>query len=154
MLNFPAALKWCVAFVIAQWLMLPDITRSLLLGLVILMALDYVTGMAAAWVSKSVSSEIGSRGLVKKGLILILLLSVHILERLAGIELHLEATGAIGFAVNEVISVIENCARAGVWMPEKLVAALIAVQKLRGSGATAEQLAQLRAGIGKNTGKS
>lgn len=143
-INLPAAVKWCMVFVIAQWAAVPDPSKSILIVLVGLMALDYCTGICAAYITKKMSSEIGGRGIIKKGLMLCLLLAAHLLEKASGIELHLEFAGALGFCVNEGISIVENCAKAGVWVPAGLVEALITVQKLKGSGATPEQLAKLR----------
>lgn len=143
-LSFPAIMKWLVAFAVAQWMAVPMDSRTVLQILVALMAVDYLTGLFSAFVTKTVSSEIGLRGLVKKGMVLCLLLASHLMEKLSGIELHLEFAGAIGCSVNEGISIVENCANAGVWVPGQVVDALIAIKKIKGGGATPEQLAQLR----------
>lgn len=101
----------------------------MLVALVGLMALDYFTGLGAAFVTKTVSSDTGIKGLLKKAMMLSVLLAAHFLEKSVGIELHLETAGAIGFVVNEGISITENCNRAGVWIPPTILNALA---KLKG----------------------
>lgn len=143
-LSVPAVGKWIFAFLVAQWVAVPDASRAMMEALVSLMAMDYVTGLSAAYTNKTLAYQIGARGLVKKGLMILLLMTAHIVERISGIELHLEFAGALGFAINEAISIVQNCAECGIWVPSSLVEALITVKKLKGTGATPEQLAALR----------
>lgn len=138
-ISFPAALKWLAVFLVAQWVLIPSTVRTL----VILMAVDYAFGVATAFVRKKVSSAIGFRGLIRKMMVLALLLVIHVAEQQAGIELHIEQFGAMGYCVNELISIVENCAKAGIPIPAQLVTALLTVKHLRMQGATAEQLAEL-----------
>jgi toxin secretion/phage lysis holin len=135
-ISIPALAKWLVAFVIAEWISLPGSMRTL----VIFMAIDYASGLAVGFMRKELSSAIGLRGLVRKGMVLLLLLTVHIAEQNAGADLRLEHIGALGYMVNEIISIIENCARAGVPIPAQLVSALMSMQNLRGRPATGDEL--------------
>ena len=140
----PVLGKWVFAFVIAQWISIPLNNRHVLIALLALQVLDFVTGPAAAYETDLVSSAIGAKGIVRKALTMILLLTAHLIEKISDIELNLEFVGAIGFAVNEAISITENCGRAGLFIPKSLATALIALRDLKGDGATPEQLAQLR----------
>lgn len=137
--HYMAGVKWLAAIVVAQWLQVPNIMRAL----IVLMAIDYLTGFIAAIRKKSVSSEIGWWGLVRKLVTLILLLACHLIEATLGAEWRIEQIAAIGYCINETISVIENCSRIGVPIPAQLVSALSTVKHLRGREATAEQLRDL-----------
>ena len=143
-ISLPAVGKWVFVFVVAQWLSVPEASRSAMIALIILMVVDFVTGLCSAFINKTLASAVNARALIRKGLIFLILLTAHVMERLAGIELHLEFAGAAGFAINEGIAILENCALCGVWIPASLVDALIKVKNIRGEGATEEQLAQLR----------
>jgi toxin secretion/phage lysis holin len=135
-ISVPAIVKWLAAFAVVEWLQLPASMRAL----VIFMSIDYASGLAVGFMRKELSSAIGLRGLVRKGMVLLLLLTVHIAEQNTGADLRLEHIGALGYMVNEIISIVENCARAGVPIPAQLVSALMSVQNLRGRPATGDEL--------------
>jgi toxin secretion/phage lysis holin len=137
--SFSAVVKWLAALLMARWLTMPAALRIL----VCLMIIDYVFGVATAYLTGQLSSRIGLRGLVKKGLVLGLLLAIHLGENFSGIELNLEQIGAMGYAVNELISVVENAARAGLPIPAQFIDALLAAKRLKMARATPEQLDQL-----------
>ena len=91
---------------------------------------DYLTGIMVAILEKKISSEIGFKGIFKKVLIFILVGIAHI------IDLNLIKNGsAIRTAViffyvaNEGISIIENAAKIGLPVPEKLIAVLEQLKK-------------------------
>lgn len=91
---------------------------------------DYLTGIMVAILEKKISSEIGFKGIFKKVLIFILVGIAHI------IDLNLIKNGsAIRTAVicfyvaNEGISIIENAAKIGLPIPEKLIAVLEQLKK-------------------------
>lgn len=142
-ISIGALIKWGIAFCVAQWFAVDQPSRTMLIALVALMAMDYITGLASAIVTHSVNSDVAVYGLIRKGLILALILTLHILESAAGIELHLELMGALGFVVNEAISIVENCARAGIPVPAKAVEVLITVKRVYVHRATPEQIAEL-----------
>ncbi len=141
--SLPAVAKWLCAFLLAQWLALAEPSRRALTVLVYLMAIDYATGLISAYVNRDLSSRTGVDGLLRKGMTILLILTCHIAELGTGIELHLEMAGAIGFAINEFISIVENCAKTGVWVPGQVVEVLLAIKKIKAKGATAEQLRAL-----------
>ena len=136
--SYLAAVRWVSAFAVTEWVRVPGAMQVLL----IFMAFDYVTGIMSAVVCREVSSSKAWRGLVRKGLILMLLTAAIIGQRMAGIDLHVEQAGAVGFTVSEFISIIENCAKAGVPIPAALVSALVAAKKLR-RAATPEEIKDL-----------
>lgn len=99
------------------------------------MGLDYVTGVICAAMGRSTKTEDGAfrssaafLGLTKKLLMLVIVALAVLVDRLIGTE-GICRVAAIGFyAVNEGLSIIENCSRMGVPFPQSLIALL---EKLR-----------------------
>ncbi|WP_372631755.1 holin family protein [Cohnella sp.] len=88
--------------------------------LLVLMAVDYITGVAAALKEGSgLNSNIGFWGLFKKGLILLVMIITHRLDVLLGADLIMG--GAVFFYIaNELLSIIENYGRLGLPLPDRL----------------------------------
>lgn len=100
--------------------------------LVLLMGIDIITGILAAGIAKTVSSTTAYEGMVRKAIMLLLVGLGVILEPYAQ-EVPLGKMLALSFSVVEVLSIIENAARAGVPIPEVLRDFLI---KLRSNNGT------------------
>lgn len=97
--------------------------------LLVAIALDYVSGVIKAYTTKTLSSSIGFKGIVKKvGLLLLVMVSV-LVDYVTG------QTGAVRtlviyyFVANEGLSIIENLYIAGVPIPKGLKKALKALRK-------------------------
>ena len=95
---------------------------GLLLALIAFMTLDYITGVIAGIIEKKLSSSTGFDGLLKKGLILIIVSIGHILDtQIFGGDTSVCRSAVIGFYIaNEGLSVIENATRIGMPLPKKL----------------------------------
>ena len=97
--------------------------------LVIAIALDYVSGITRAFVTKTLSSRIGFQGLLKKMCLLLIVMLGTLIDRVTG------DTGAIRtlviyyFVANEGLSIIENLGQAGVPIPPAIKKALKALRK-------------------------
>lgn len=109
-------------------------------SLVVLMILDYVTGLSAAIVGKSPKSEsgrpnsyVGFVGLVKKGILLIVVMACVVLDNLIGSNCFIRNSCIAGFCVNEIISLIENAGLFGVDIPNAVSKGL-EVLKSKGEG--------------------
>lgn len=94
---------------------------GLMIALIVLMTLDYVSGVMCAIIDKKLSSAVGFKGICKKVFILMLVGVAHI------IDLHVVGTGsALRGAVicfymsNERLSLLENAAHIGLPIPDKL----------------------------------
>ena len=106
-----------------------------LTALVICMSVDYISGSLVALVfHKSNKSEIGSynsayglKGLCKKCLMLLFVTVAVQADRLMGGDFVRDAV-CIGFATNEILSIVENLGLAGVPMPQAVVKALEQLQ--------------------------
>ena len=97
--------------------------------LLVFIALDYISGLIKAYCTKTLSSKIGFKGILKKvGILAIVVLSVS-LDRLGG------DTGAIRtlviyyFVANEGLSVLENFAEAGIPIPKSIKKSLMNIKK-------------------------
>jgi toxin secretion/phage lysis holin len=88
--------------------------------LLVLMAIDYFTGIVAAVREGSgLNSNIGFWGLCKKALILLVMLIAHRLDVLLGIEVVM-GSAVFFYIANELLSVIENYGRIGLPLPDRL----------------------------------
>ena len=98
---------------------------GLMTALLVLMVMDYVTGIMCAINDRKLSSAVGFRGICRKVLIFVLVGVAHI------VDLHVVGSGsALRGAVvcfylsNEGVSMLENAAHLGLPIPEKLKAIL------------------------------
>ena len=94
---------------------------GLMIALIVLMTLDYISGVMCAIIDRKLSSAVGFKGVCKKVFILMLVGVAHI------IDLHVVGTGsALRGAVicfymsNEGLSLLENAAHIGLPIPDKL----------------------------------
>ena len=94
--------------------------------LVILMAIDYITGIliAAVWQKSSKSktgaleSRAGFKGLVRKGLILLVVLIGVQLDAILGLQAFCRTTIVLFFCGNEGLSIVENLGIMGLPLPD------------------------------------
>jgi toxin secretion/phage lysis holin len=93
--------------------------------LILFMILDYVTGFLGGVVNKTLSSAVGFKGLLKKFTILVVLIVAVSLDRLLNSGSWVFRTLVCYFYIaNEGISLIENAAKIGLPVPEKLLTVL------------------------------
>lgn len=118
--------KWMVAAIIAMWASIP----APVITLMIFMGVDMLTGLISAYAARKLDSRVGRAGVTRKLLTLILLYVIHLLETQAHLELGLEKIAAVAYTLNEAISIIENCARSGVPIPDQLISTLKRFQKI------------------------
>lgn len=99
------------------------------------MMLDWITGMTAAWINGELDSRVGFFGAIRKlgrlCLVAVGMAADYIIASgvsTAGAELPIDMAVALlvcfWLIINECISVLENCDRAGVPIPEFLKKAL------------------------------
>lgn len=117
-----------------------------LLILLIMMVIDYISGMAAAWVRNELSSKIGAKGIVKKvgymGLIVVAMVVDYLIY--SGLvminvnpnyEMFFGVLVSIWLIINEMISILENLSKIGVPIPailERIVKRLKIAAEKRG----------------------
>ncbi|MDD6381884.1 MAG: phage holin family protein [Selenomonadaceae bacterium] len=90
-------------------------------ALVVTMLIDYISGVIAAYINPNLSlnSQRGFRGILKKIMILLLVSLGHFLDYATHQQLICVAITWF-FLGNEGLSIVENAAKAGVPIPEKL----------------------------------
>lgn len=107
--------------------------------LLIFMGIDYVTGLICAGLfHKSPKSETGAleskasyKGLVRKGMILLIVLMAHRLDLATGANYIRDAV-CIAFMANEALSIIENAGLMGVPIPPVVTNAIELLKKKGG----------------------
>ncbi len=94
---------------------------GLIFSLLIFISIDYVTGVMCAIVEKTLSSDVGFKGICRKVLIFLLVGVAHILD------LHVVKTGSVlrssvvfFYLSNEGVSILENAAHLGLPVPKKV----------------------------------
>ena len=96
-----------------------------LIVLVAFMVLDYATGMMWAYIQKTLNSQIGFRGLIKKCMILVVLIIAVLLDRMINSGTAVFRSLVCYFYIaNEGISLLENVSHLGLPIPDKLKNAL------------------------------
>ena len=90
------------------------------------MILDYITGVIYAYVIKTLNSEIGFKGLIKKCMILAVLVVGVALDRMLGNDgtWVFRTLVCYFYIANEGISLLENISNLGVPIPNKIKNAL------------------------------
>ena len=89
--------------------------------LLVFMVIDYISGLCVAIAGKSdktesgtLNSKIGFKGLMKKGLVMLMLVVACRLDIMLDTKWYIRDATCIAFIINETISIIEN---AGVFIP-------------------------------------
>ncbi len=105
-----AALGGCVVY----WLGGLD---KLLIALITVMALDYATGLLAAWYGKALSSAEGFRGIAKKVMALTVVALAYTIESVTGGAFPLREITIMFFVVNESLSILKTRPRPACQFP-------------------------------------
>jgi toxin secretion/phage lysis holin len=97
--------------------------------LLIAIIIDYISGLIKAYITKTLSSSIGFRGILKKvGVLLIVMLAV-LVDRVTVNNGGIRSLVIYYFVANEGLSILENLAVAGLPIPKKLKEALKVLKK-------------------------
>ena len=102
---------------------------GMMIALIVLMTLDYVTGVMCAIVDKKLSSAVGFKGICKKVLILMLVGVANIVDvHVVGAGNALRSAVVCFYLSNEGLSILENTVYLGLPVPEKLKTILAQLQ--------------------------
>lgn len=93
-------------------------------SLIIIVIIDYLTGVASAFYNKKLSSRIGLKGIIKKFCYFLVVALAVIIDNLMGQSGVIRTLVIYFFVANDGISVIENMAEMDVKLPRKLIDAL------------------------------
>lgn len=104
-----------------------DFTK-LLITLIAIIITDYITGVLKAIFNKSVSSEIGAKGIIKKAFIFCIVAVAHMVQSVIGTDVPIRDIVICFYLANEGISILENSAEF-IPIPDKLKDILIQIRK-------------------------
>lgn len=94
---------------------------GLLYALIAFVVIDYITGVMCAINDKTLSSEVGFRGICRKVLIFLLVGIASILDvQVIGTGSVLRTAVIFFYISNEGVSLLENAAHLGLPVPEKI----------------------------------
>ena len=97
--------------------------------LLIAIAIDYISGLIKAYVTRTLDSKIGFKGILKKlGILCLVCLSV-LIDRLTGESGAIRTLVIYYFVANEGLSIVENLSIAGLPIPKTIKKALQALKK-------------------------
>lgn len=90
----------------------------MLKAILVLMLLDYITGIAKAFINNKVNSTLGAKGIIKKvGYLCVITVSV-LLDHLLNMDGAIRSLVLTIFIFNEILSILENSSEMGVKIPE------------------------------------
>ncbi|MDF1511190.1 phage holin family protein [Robertmurraya sp. DFI.2.37] len=111
-------------------------STGLLLVLFWMVVIDYVSGLAAGYTEKTLSSKIGFKGIIKKVMIFIMVALAHQVDSALGTRNMFRDATIVFYMANELLSIFENAGRMGVPVPDRLTQA---VEVLKGKSKEAEK---------------
>lgn len=98
---------------------------GLLFALLAFVVIDYITGVMCAIADKTLSSEVGFKGICRKVLIFLLVGIANILDvQVIGTGSILRTAVIFFYISNEGVSLLENAAHLGLPVPAKIKAVL------------------------------
>ena len=98
-------------------------------SLLIVIVIDYLTGIASAIYNKELSSKTGFKGIIKKFCYLLVVSLSVVIDNLLGQSGLIRSLVIYFFVANDGLSIIENMAKMNVKLPEKLIDALEQIKK-------------------------
>ena len=98
-------------------------------SLIIVIVIDYITGIASAIYNKELSSKVGFKGIIKKFCYLLVVALSVVIDNLTGQSGIIRTLVIYFFVANDGISIIENMAEMNVKLPKKLIDSLEQIRK-------------------------
>lgn len=93
-------------------------------SLIIVIVIDYITGIASAIYNKELSSKTGFKGIIKKFCYLLIVALSVVIDKLLGNSGLVRNLVIYFFVANDGLSIIENMAEMNIKLPKKLIDAL------------------------------
>ncbi len=118
-----------IGWLVSSFIYLIGGVDNLFTACVILVVLDFVTGITSAWYTKSLVSRTALWGVVRKSLMLVPIIVAHQLDLIAGKDVHFMRDAMLVFLIaTEGISIFENLGQLGLKYPSFIMTALIKVR--------------------------
>ena len=93
-------------------------------SLIIVICIDYITGIASAIYNKNLSSKTGLRGILKKFCYLLVVALSVVIDKLLGNSGLIRSLVIYFFVANDGLSIVENMAEMNIKLPKKLIETL------------------------------
>lgn len=98
-------------------------------SLLIVIVIDYLTGIASAIYNKELSSKVGFKGIIKKFCYLLVVALSVVIDNLLGQSGLIRSLVIYFFVANDGLSIIENMAEMNIKLPQKLIDTLEQIKK-------------------------
>lgn len=98
-------------------------------SLIIMMIIDYITGVLSAIYNKKINSKIGFKGILKKFSYLLIIAVSVIIDGVLGQTGTIRTLVIYFFVANDGISILENVAEMNIPLPQKLIDTLEQLRK-------------------------
>ena len=89
--------------------------------LLVMIILDYISGIASAIYNKNLDSKIGLKGILKKFMYLVIVCVSVIIDKIVGKTSVVRTLVIYFFVANDGLSIIENMGKMGIPLPKKLI---------------------------------
>lgn len=93
---------------------------EILTALLVLIVIDYFSGVLGAALHGELKSKVGFRGITKKVFILFLVAAAHVIDGIVGTNAMFREAVIFFFIANELLSLIENAGKIGLPVPSIL----------------------------------
>lgn len=121
--GFAAAVAAVVTYLFGGW-------SALLNILLIFVAVDYITGVAAAGKRGELSSSVGMWGIAKKVSIFLIVAIGYLIDGAVGTDTLIRDAAIYFYMANELISLLENLGEIGVPLPP-VISQAVAILKAK-----------------------
>ena len=125
----PNAIKIILASITSLFSFLFGNFDFLLKALLVLMVIDYITGLCKAFINKRINSSIGGKGIIKKVVYLSMVTVSVIIDQLLVGNGNIRLIVITTFIINEILSILENSREMGIKVPKILNDALEKIAK-------------------------
>jgi len=102
-----------LAFLIGGW-------HISLTVLAVFMAIDIITGIFKAIVTRQLNSKIGYKGFIRKAGIMLVIIIANLLDLLTGAEFLFRSMAILFYIGLESLSIVENLGHIGVPLPDAI----------------------------------
>ena len=89
--------------------------------LIIMMILDYITGIFSGFINKKLDSKIGWNGILKKFMYLIIVAVCVVIDTITGQDGVIRNLIIYYLVANDGLSIVENMAEMNIPLPKKLI---------------------------------
>lgn len=108
------AISIFIGFAFGRW-------HSSLNILLLLMCMDYITGIVRAWRTKSLNSTVARWGIINKFLCFLPIIVSHMVDILLSLDGTILTICIMFYIFSEALSICENLAQSGVPLPQQLI---------------------------------